>query len=67
MPFARPLFDEYPRQDDHTIDLEKCLEVTFGVYYGTPFVGDLFDCLYDPTCNHFCDKDGANCTSKVVM
>lgn len=66
--FAEPLFGELPRDPQtHKINLSICLEHNFGTYYETFLVGNLFDCLYNATCNPFQDANGTGNASKIVM
>lgn len=66
--FAEPLYGELPRDNvTHKINSSICFEHTFGVYYETDIVGNLFDCLYDATCNPFSPYNTTGNTTKIVM
>lgn len=65
--FAEPLFGDLPRDPaTHKINLSVCFEHTFGAYYATELVGNLFDCLYDATCNPFAPYNTTGNATKVI-
>ncbi|CAL6028159.1 Conserved_hypothetical protein [Hexamita inflata] len=52
--FAKPIIPEMERDPvTHKIAWETCLKTNFGVYYETALVGNMFECLYNQSCNPF--------------